>query len=140
MTAAAHQAADGHNVTDSHHVKHESTGLKNHKLAMWAFLQLRVSVLSVPHHQLSLECSTPDQRLRWRPKRSSDRSDGCRHLERRRFMPRELNDGKGEVLHLMTNLFDEKGPVKAVVPVHPTSCSHGTYRITTPRLTASRFT
>ncbi len=38
MTAAAHEAADGHDVTDSHHVEHESTGVENRKLAMWAFL------------------------------------------------------------------------------------------------------
>jgi cytochrome c oxidase subunit 3/cytochrome o ubiquinol oxidase subunit 3 len=44
VTAAAHDAADGHNIinghdgADEHHVEHESTGVENRKLAMWAFL------------------------------------------------------------------------------------------------------
>jgi cytochrome c oxidase subunit 3/cytochrome o ubiquinol oxidase subunit 3 len=44
VTAAAHDAADGHDIinghdgADEHHVEHESTGVENRKLAMWAFL------------------------------------------------------------------------------------------------------
>jgi len=38
VTAAAHEAADGQDIGESLHVEHESTGVENRKLAMWAFL------------------------------------------------------------------------------------------------------
>ena len=41
VTAAAHEATAmkaAHEVDDPHHVEHESTGVENRKLAMWAFL------------------------------------------------------------------------------------------------------
>ena len=41
MTTAAHEASadgDGVGLADAHHPEHESTGVENRKLAMWAFL------------------------------------------------------------------------------------------------------